>query len=243
MAKPRQRKSPEQRLRGYKAEFRKTSKGGVFYERGTPARHGKFFTFDNRKDNVILRPGFNRARVLVAIGGEPLHRGGPQRRPAKGQNVDSQLERDARKAEREGNFNPKNIREGRKKVLRGINLRRGQPEFRKKLLEAYSCRCAITNCDCADALEAAHIVPYRGEYTNHIQNGILLRSDIHTLFDIGKIGFAPLSHKVVVSKSLKATVYGKLKGKTLRLPSQPNHRPNADALRQHLKSCGLESPR
>jgi hypothetical protein len=59
MANLRSRKSPEQRIRGYKAEFRKTSKDGVFYERGIPPRHAKFFTFDNRdKDNVILRSGF-----------------------------------------------------------------------------------------------------------------------------------------------------------------------------------------
>jgi hypothetical protein len=223
MAKARRRKSPEQRLRGYKAEFRKTSKGGVFYEPGIPPRYGEFFAFDNAdKDNVVYRRGFTGPRVLATIGGGHFYRREPgARQAAKKEDIEKQLYVDAEKAEREGNFDPKNIKEGRQKVLRGITLRRGRLEFRKKLLAAYSFHCAITDCDCTDGLEAAHILPYRGADTDHIQNGILLRSDIHTLFDIGKIGFAPIGHKVkvVVSKSLNGTVYGKLKGKTLQLPS------------------------
>jgi len=244
MANSRRRKSPEARLRGFKAEFRKTSKDGVFYERGTLPRYAKFFTFDNRnKDNVILRPGFAPTKVLAAIGGEPIWKRDPDaHQAAKNQKIDKQLERDARKAEREGRFDPKNIKEGRQKIVREIILRRGQPEFRKKLLEAYSSRCAVTDCDCRHGLEAAHILPYRGDDTNHVQNGILLRSDIHILFDIGKIGFAPISHKVIVSKSLMGTAYGKLKGKTLRIPSESKNRPNEDALRQHLAWCGLKAP-
>jgi hypothetical protein len=241
MANTGRRKSPEQRLRGYKAEFRKTSKGGVFYEPGSLPHYAKFFTFDNpKRENVICRAGFTGAKVLAAIGGKPIYKREPGAHRRE-QHIEKKLDRDAEEAERQGNFDPKDVREGRRRVLRAINLRRGQLEFRRKLLEAYGRRCAVTGCDCPDGLEAAHVHPYRGDETNHVQNGILLRSDIHTLFDIGKIGFAPNSYKVIVAKSLKGTVYAKLKGKVLWLPLDPTNRPNEDALRQHLEWCGLIS--
>jgi putative restriction endonuclease len=151
------------------------------------------------------------------------------------------LARDAKKAELEGDFDPRNIKEARERVNRVINRRRGRPAFRAKLLEAYSHRCAVTGCDCPDALEAAHIIPYRGENTNHIQNGILLRSDIHTLFDLGKIGINPVTHKVIISDSLSETVYAGLEGKKLRLPSELGSKPNTEVLRKHVKQWGLRS--
>jgi hypothetical protein len=169
-------------------------------------------------------------------------RGAASPQSAARRNIEEQLVRDAKKAEREGNFDPKNIRDGRQKALRGINLRRGQLGFRNRLLEAYSCRCAITNCDCPDTLEAAHILSYRGEDTNHVQNGLLLRSDIHTLFDMGKIGIDPTSHKVIVSESLNGTIYEKLKRRRFRPPSRSGDRPNKEVLRKHLAEWGLKSP-
>ncbi len=49
------------------------------------------------------------------------------------------------------------------------------------LLKAYSGRCAVTGCDAEPALEAAHLRPYKGPESNTAANGLLLRSDIHTL--------------------------------------------------------------
>ena len=46
----------------------------------------------------------------------------------------------------------------------------------------------MTECDVRETLEACHIYPYMGPKTNHIQNGIILRSDLHTLYDRGLIG-------------------------------------------------------
>jgi len=160
---------------------------------------------------------------------------------ALNKNVDKELARDAKKAELEGDFDPRNIKEARERVLREINLRRGQLRFRAKLLEAYSRRCAVTGCDCPDVLEAAHILPYRGDNTNHIQNGILLRSDIHTLFDLGKIGINPATHKVIISDSLSGTAYARLKGKKVRLPLQLGSKPNTEVLRKHMGRWGLRS--
>ena len=192
-------------------------------------------------DPTSIKEYLENNGVFPAGSPASLERGAANRQTSTNQNIDMQLDRDAEKADREGNFDPKNTKDGRNKTVRAINLRRGRPKFRKKVLEAYGGRCAVTNCDCPDALEAAHIIPYRGDYTNHVQNGILLRSDIHTLFDIGRIGFVPGSHEVIVFRSLKGTVYGNLKGRKLRLPSQPESRPNEEALRQHLERCGLKS--
>lgn len=79
-----------------------------------------------------------------------------------------------------------------KRLARQIYVRRGQPKFRKKLLEKYKNKCAITECNIEALLEAAHIVPFakcygypQKEYDP--SNGILLRADIHTLFDLNLI--------------------------------------------------------
>ncbi len=66
-------------------------------------------------------------------------------------------------------------------VLGAIQSRRGQPEFRQRLLAAYEGRCAITGCNVAEALEAAHIVPYAADGTYATSNSLLMRADIHTL--------------------------------------------------------------
>ena len=65
-----------------------------------------------------------------------------------------------------------------------VALRQGQPQFRKSLLTAYRSRCAITGTAVESVLEAAHIWPHKGEQTNEVWNGLLLRADLHTLFDL-----------------------------------------------------------
>ncbi|WP_200883691.1 HNH endonuclease [Archangium violaceum] len=50
---------------------------------------------------------------------------------------------------------------------------------------AYGGRCALTDCEEPRVLEAAHIFPYHGPQTNHVTNGLLLRADLHVLFDLG----------------------------------------------------------
>ena len=50
-------------------------------------------------------------------------------------------------------------------------------------MDAYGGRCAITGYDVEEALQAAHIVPYLGPQSNTVNNGLLLRADVHNLFD------------------------------------------------------------
>jgi hypothetical protein len=127
-------------------------------------------------------------------------------------------------------FSPASLTDERKKKLREIVERRGQPDFRKKLIAAYSGRCAVTGCDAEAALEAAHIVPYTGPKSNHVTNGLLLRADIHTLFDLDLIGIDPKSMAICVALGLKATVYAEFDGQKLLLPANDTDIPNQGAL-------------
>lgn len=117
-------------------------------------------------------------------------------------------------------FDPDSIDDQRGRSIRAIRVRRGQPAFRAALLEAYGRRCAITGCAVEDVLEAAHITPYLGRLTNHVSNGLLLRTDLHTLFDCGLLIIEPETRTVVVADALKASSYAKLDGKVLRRPKE-----------------------
>jgi hypothetical protein len=136
-------------------------------------------------------------------------------------------------------FSPASLKDEREKKLREIVARRGQPDFRNKLIAAYDGRCTVTNCDAVAALEAAHIVPYIGPQSNHVTNGLLLRADIHTVFDLDLIGIDPDSLTVSLAPAISSTVYADLQGKKLHLPASPLDHPNQEALVQRWKRfCG-----
>lgn len=96
-------------------------------------------------------------------------------------------------------------------TLRAIKSRRGQPEFRKSLLQAYGNKCCITGCSVISVLEAAHIIPHSEETNYKVTNGVLLRADIHTLFDLNLIGIDP-GGIVHVSEGLVLSEYEKYRG-------------------------------
>ena len=93
--------------------------------------------------------------------------------------------------EEEQSLYQENNKDEREISIRAIKLRRGQQDFRKKLLLRYNNTCVITGCKIIDILEAAHIRPYRGQNDNHPSNGLLLRADIHTLFDLNLVAIEP----------------------------------------------------
>jgi putative restriction endonuclease len=65
--------------------------------------------------------------------------------------------------------------------------RLGQGAFRLLVIDAYQRRCAVTGEKTLPVLEAAHIKPYANEGPHQVRNGILLRSDLHKLFDVGYV--------------------------------------------------------
>ncbi|BAY77544.1 TPR repeat-containing protein [Nostoc linckia NIES-25] len=134
-------------------------------------------------------------------------------------------------------FNFKSDSDARKKITVSIARRQGQSQFRKSLLDAYSSKCAITNFDAEAALEAAHIIPYIETENNHPSNGLLLRADLHTLFDLNLIAIDPKTMKVHLSPILKKTEYKIIDGKELQVPKDEMCRPNQQFLKQRFQQC------
>ena len=129
-------------------------------------------------------------------------------------------------------YNPSNFEDARQKTLREIKERRGQQGFRKILLEAYENRCAISACSIVDVLESAHICPNRGPDTNEVWNGILLRADLHTLFDCGLLAICHETMTVRISPHLSNSEYWSFHDKPLHLPPLRAHRPSPAALKE-----------
>lgn len=123
-------------------------------------------------------------------------------------------------------------------VLRAIRARAGQPQFRANLLVIYGGRCAVTGCDAPAALEAAHVTPYGDGGTYSGQNGLLLRADLHTLFDKGLIAFDH-NRRLLLHPSLRRTEYSVLGGTTLRNPEPAEARVPPAALAAHRARSGL----
>ncbi|MEY4519881.1 MAG: hypothetical protein RLZZ499_2481 [Cyanobacteriota bacterium] len=118
----------------------------------------------------------------------------------------------------------------RTSILVAIKARRGQNTFRKELMKAYGGKCTITGCEVEEILEAAHISSYKGEHTNIVSNGLLLRADIHTLFDLGLIK-VDSNYKVVVSSELSNSEYWQYNNIPLKIiPTSQLNRPSVKAL-------------
>ncbi|CAN5206756.1 hypothetical protein BH24ACT12_BH24ACT12_25700 [soil metagenome] len=117
--------------------------------------------------------------------------------------------------------------------LRAVARRQGQPAFRRKLLAAYNHACCITGYDGEPALEAAHISPYRGSHTNVASNGLLLRADIHTLFDLHLVTIRADDYTLRVAESLRAGTYASLHHVDMREPRSAEAMPNLSALADH----------
>ena len=66
-----------------------------------------------------------------------------------------------------------------------------QSRFRTMLLEEYNNACVITGCTTQAALEAAHIIPFSQDGEDTLENGLLLRADLHLLFDKGFMAIDP----------------------------------------------------
>lgn len=98
-----------------------------------------------------------------------------------------------------------------------IALRPSQDSFRAALFDIYGTKCMVSGCDVALAIEASHICAFRGEKDNHPQNGILLRRDLHALWDSGLIGIEPEGLKIHLSETLAGSVYEEFSGQVLQV--------------------------
>jgi putative restriction endonuclease len=118
-----------------------------------------------------------------------------------------------------------------------IQPRLGQGAFRVLITDTYERRCAVTREKALPVLEAAHIRAVAHGGTHRIDNGLLLRSDIHRLFDSGYVSVAP-DHRFLVSRKLKddfenGDPYFPLAGRKIWLPRQSESRPRREFLEWH----------
>jgi hypothetical protein len=125
-------------------------------------------------------------------------------------------------------------KDARDLMQRAVAVRRGQKGFRRKLLKSYENRCAATGCAVVDILEAAHIVPYKGQHTHRVDNGLLLRSDIHTLFDLGLV-WVDQQRRLQLELKLRKGEYGHLHDQPLRMPVKTEDLPRLEHLAHHAK--------
>jgi len=108
-------------------------------------------------------------------------------------------------------------------------VRRGQVQFRNRLVQLYGGKCAITGSAVQEVLEACHLAFHAKTGINHSGNGILLRSDIHALFDEGLLDIDSTAMTVVVAPRLKQSDYWQYHGQSLPIRSD-----GSQILREHL---------
>ena len=124
-----------------------------------------------------------------------------------------------------------------------IRPRLGQGAFRVVVTDNYQRRCAVTRERTLPALDAAHIYPYSEGGTHEPKNGLLLRRDIHRLFDDGYVTITP-SLRFEVSPRIREEFengrdYYALHGERVAVPQHPSQRPDPNALAWHNEHCFL----
>ncbi|MDR7270117.1 hypothetical protein J2X20_002775 [Pelomonas saccharophila] len=125
-----------------------------------------------------------------------------------------------------------------------IRVRRGQAKFRADLIGAYGGKCAVTGTRIEELLEAAHIVPHAQGTNYRISNGLLLRADIHTLYDLHLLSVDD-RYRVHLSKRLMLTDYLRYHGAELRsFPTTSAQQPSSIYLKErHDRFIAEESAR
>jgi len=116
--------------------------------------------------------------------------------------------------------------------------RLGQQAFKAVVMDAYHRQCAITGTHISPVLQAAHVRPVTAGGVHRLDNGLLLRSDVHTMFDRGYLG-VDTQYRLRVSPRLRdefgngAQFYAQA-GQVIELPARRADRPNREFLEWHL---------
>ncbi len=124
-----------------------------------------------------------------------------------------------------------------------VKARIGQQAFKGLVLTSYERRCAITGNHIQPTLEAAHIRPVSLDGENRLDNGLLLRSDVHTLFDLGYLGINP-RYELQVSPRLRqdwgnGKEFYERAGRGISIPRVRANRPDREAVEWHLDTVFL----
>lgn len=119
----------------------------------------------------------------------------------------------------------------------GRPRRIGQGTFRAVITDVYERQCAVTREKALPTLDAAHIRPFSEQPEHYVRNGLLLRSDVHRLFDVGYVTVTPDYH-VEVSDHIRGDFndgenYLKLHGSEVWVPRDEERRPDPETLEWH----------
>jgi hypothetical protein len=132
------------------------------------------------------------------------------------------------------NDNPEDLQTFARKV------RRGQAKFRTALRALYNDTCAISGWSGPEnVMEAAHIQLHSSTGLNSVENGLLIRADLHSLFDDHLLRIDPKTLKVVLHDSLRNTEYWELNGKALE-PREGGSTPSLECLKVRWEECPLK---
>jgi hypothetical protein len=113
-----------------------------------------------------------------------------------------------------------------------VRRRRGQREFRFKMMERFGETCAFSGEQPPQVLEAAHINSFAQTGEHHLNGGLLLRRDFHALFDANLVTVNPRSWKIEIAPRLRRFgTYGSLEGGQLHIPEEK--RPSITLLESH----------
>jgi putative restriction endonuclease len=122
-----------------------------------------------------------------------------------------------------------------------VTPRLGQGSFRILVADAYGRRCTMTAERTFPAFEAAHIHRYSRGGDHSLSNGLLLRSDLHKLFDLGYLTIEPSTLKIRVSRTIREEFengrdYYRLDGQPLRQPDNQLAFPSMEKLKYHYEN-------
>lgn len=95
-----------------------------------------------------------------------------------------------------------------------VQVRKGQADFRRKLFSKFGTKCMLTGCNATAVVEAAHIVPFSTCQDHDENNGLLLRADLHKLYDSNLLGINS-DGEVFIMPSISGAGYSDLSGKKL----------------------------
>lgn len=104
-----------------------------------------------------------------------------------------------------------------KRRLNWQKQRPAQGKFRQALLQEYDNKCALSGCSTSQALEAAHVLPHDGStIRDQVSNGLLLRRDLHSMFDALLWSIDPYASTVRLSDKVIDATYRDLRGKDVK---------------------------
>src|SRR5665647_1354664 len=114
-----------------------------------------------------------------------------------------------------------------------VQLRLGPGTFRIAVTSAYGA-CAVSGEHSLPALEAAHLRPYADGGEHALPNGLLLRADIHRLYDTGYVTVTP-DYRFRVSHDLaddfhNGREYERFAGRTIAVPRTLIDQPDPELL-------------